>query len=96
MFQKKRPTNQIDKSPSPPIKQSVEASAESTVENISQIYISGDVHAPIRVMLGGVDAFSFDYSERIQSFLIEYLGNDNYKVPFGGRDSEKILSRSKF
>jgi len=34
----------------------------------------------------GINLLPYDYDQRIQNFLTEYLGNDQHPVPFGGRD----------
>lgn len=40
-------------------------------------------HNPI---VDGVNLLPYDYDQRIQNFLTEYLGTDTHPVPFGGRD----------
>jgi trypsin-like peptidase len=40
-------------------------------------------------ILEGLDLLPYDYDQRIQNFLYEYLGSDQQPVPFGGR-SEAI------
>ena len=40
----------------------------------------------------GINLLPYDYDQRIQNFLTEYLGTDSHPVPFGGRDDAlKIL-----
>jgi hypothetical protein len=34
----------------------------------------------------GINLLPYDYDQRIQNFLTEYLGTDSHPVPFGGRD----------
>ena len=34
----------------------------------------------------GINLLPYDYDQRIQNFLTEYLGTDEHPVPFGGRD----------
>lgn len=34
----------------------------------------------------GINLLPYDYDQRIQNFLAEYLGTDSHPVPFGGRD----------
>ena len=34
----------------------------------------------------GINLLPYDYNQRIQNFLTEYLGTDSHPVPFGGRD----------
>jgi len=34
----------------------------------------------------GINLLPYDYDQRIQNFLTEYLGTDAHPVPFGGRD----------
>jgi hypothetical protein len=34
----------------------------------------------------GINLLPYDYDQRIQNFLTEYLGSDQHPVPFGGRD----------
>ena len=34
----------------------------------------------------GIDLLPYDYYQRIQNFLTEYLGTEKHPVPFGGRD----------
>ena len=34
----------------------------------------------------GINLLPYDYDQRIQNFLGEYLGNEQHPVPFGGRD----------
>ena len=34
----------------------------------------------------GINLLPYDYDQRIQNFLTEYLGSDAHPVPFGGRD----------
>jgi hypothetical protein len=40
-------------------------------------------HNPI---VEGINLLPYDYDQRIQNFLTEYLGTDSHPVPFGGRD----------
>ena len=40
-------------------------------------------HNPI---VEGINLLPYDYDQRIQNFLTEYLGTDAHPVPFGGRD----------
>ena len=37
-------------------------------------------------ILEGINLLPYDYSQRIQNFLNEYLGDEKHPVPFGGRD----------
>lgn len=37
-------------------------------------------------MLEGMNLLPYNYDQRIQNFLSEYLGTDSHPVPFGGRD----------
>ena len=39
-------------------------------------------------LVNGVESISSGYAVRIQNFLTEYLGTENEKVPFGGRDAQ--------
>lgn len=34
----------------------------------------------------GINLLPYDYDQRIQNFLVEYLGSEKQRVPFGGRD----------
>lgn len=38
------------------------------------------------LIVEGINLLPYDYDQRIQNFLTEYLGTDAHPVPFGGRD----------
>ena len=39
-------------------------------------------------MTRGINTLSYNYANRIDNFFVEYLGTDQQKVPFGGRQKE--------
>ena len=41
---------------------------------------------PRNPIVEGINLLPYDYDQRIQNFLTEYLGTDQHPVPFGGRD----------
>jgi hypothetical protein len=42
----------------------------------------------VNVLVQGVNRLPTDYANRIQNFLIEYLGTPEHPVPFGGRERD--------
>jgi hypothetical protein len=61
-----------------------------STETIWQVYPELKPPTPIlprrNPIVEGINLLPYDYDQRIQNFLTEYLGTEAHPVPFGGRD----------